>query len=315
MLVSGGAGFIGSHLVRALLARGDEVLVLDNLSTGARANLADIPVELLVADLGAADQVRAATRGVDTVFHLGAMISVPASLENPAGCYLTNVLGSLHVLEAARREGVRRVVLASSCAVYGDHDGPVAESATPGPMSPYAQSKLAMEDLARLYASAFSLETVCLRFFNVYGPRQDVRSAYAAVIPLFIRAMLDGRPPTIHGDGAQSRDFVFVEDVVQAILLASHTPATGETFRSGESFNVGQGESVTIAALAEALGRLLPGTSGPVFGPARPGDIHRSEADIRRATKALGYRPAYDLHRGLQATVEWMRAAGRPAAV
>ncbi|MBF8257039.1 MAG: NAD-dependent epimerase/dehydratase, partial [Anaerolineales bacterium] len=154
MLVSGGAGFIGSHLVRALLARGDDVLVLDNLSTGARANLADLPVELLVADLGEADPVRAATRGVDTVFHLGAMISVPASLENPASCYRTNVLGSLHVLEAARRERVRRVVLASSCAVYGDRDGPVAEDAASRPMSPYASSKLAMEDLARLYTSA-----------------------------------------------------------------------------------------------------------------------------------------------------------------
>jgi len=308
VLVTGGAGFIGSHLVRALLARGDDVLVLDDLSTGARANLAGLPAELLVADLDDADQVRAATRGADAVFHLGAMISVPASLENPAGCYRTNVLGSLHVLEAARREQVRRVVLASSCAVYGDHDGPVGEGAAPRPMSPYAQSKLAMEDLARLYTSAFALATVCLRFFNVYGPRQDVHSPYAAVIPLFIRGLLDGRPPTIYGDGAQSRDFVFVEDVVQAILLAAAAPAGGETF------NVAQGTSATIVELAEALRRLVPGSPGPVFGPARPGDIRTSAADIRRATEALGYRPACDLHRGLQATVEWMRASGGPAA-
>ena len=308
VLVTGGAGFIGSHLVRALLARDDDVLVLDDLSTGARANLADLPVELLVADLGEADQVRAATHGVDAVFHLGAMISVPASLENPASCYRTNVLGSLHVLEAARREQVRRVVLASSCAVYGDHDGPVAEDAASRPMSPYASSKLAMEDLARLYTSAFGLQTICLRFFNVYGPRQDVHSPYAAVIPLFIEALLDGRPPTIYGDGEQSRDFVFVEDVVQAMLEAS------EAAVGGQVFNVGQGQSRTVLELAEALAAIVPGSPAPVFGPARAGDIRTSAADIGRATKALGYRPAWDLHQGLQATVEWMRAWRRPAA-
>ncbi|MBM2844219.1 MAG: Epimerase protein [Anaerolineales bacterium] len=309
MLVTGGAGFIGSHLVRALLARGDDVLVLDNLSTGARANLADLPVELLVADLGEADPVRAATRGVDTVFHLGAMISVPASLENPASCYRTNVLGSLHVLEAARRERVRRVVLASSCAVYGDHGGPVAEDDALRPMSPYASSKLAMEDLARLYTSVIGLQTVCLRFFNVYGPRQDVHSPYAAVIPLFIEGLLDGRPPTIHGDGGQSRDFVFVEDAVQAMLQASQA-AVG-----GQLFNIGQGQSRTVLELAEVLAALVPGSLAPVFGPARAGDIRTSAADIGRATKALGYRPAWDLHQGLQATVEWIRAWRGPAPV
>jgi len=307
VLVTGGAGFIGSHLVRTLLARGDDVLVLDNLSTGARANLADLPAELLVADLGEADQVRAATRGVDTVFHLGAMISVPASLENPASCYWTNVLGSLHVLEAARREHVRRVVLASSCAVYGDHEGPVPEDAVLRPMSPYASSKMAMEDLARLYTSAFGLQTVCLRFFNVYGPRQDVHSPYAAVIPLFIEGLLDGRPPTIHGDGGQSRDFVFVEDVVQALLKASQAAVEGQVF------NIGQGQSRTVLELVQVLADLVPGSPAAVFGPVRAGDIRTSAADVGRATKALGYRPAWDLQRGLQATVEWMRAWRRPA--
>jgi len=307
VLVTGGAGFIGSHLVRALLARGDDVRVLDNLSTGARANLADLPVELLVADVGEADQVRAATRGVDTVFHLGAMISVPVSLENPANCYRTNVLGSLHVLEAARREQVRRVVLASSSAVYGDHDGPVAEDAASRPMSPYASSKLAMEELARLYTSAMGLQTVCLRFFNVYGPRQDVHSPYAAVIPLFIEGLLDGRPPTIHGDGGQSRDFVFVEDVVQAMLQASQAAVAGQVF------NIGQGQSWTVLELAETLAALVQESLPPVFGPARAGDIRTSAADIGRATEALGYRPVWDLHQGLQATVEWTRAWRRPA--
>jgi nucleoside-diphosphate-sugar epimerase len=306
-LVTGGAGFIGSHVVRAMLAEGARVRVLDNLSTGSRANLAGLPVELIIADLDEADHIRAAVRGVDRVVHLAAMISVPASLENPASCYQPNVLGSLHVLEAARREHVRRVVLASSCAVYGDQAGPVAEGSPTRPLSPYASSKLAMEDLSRLYHSAFGLETVCLRLFNVYGPRQDVNSPYAAVIPLFIREMLEGRPPTIHGDGRQSRDFVFVEDVVQAIRLASTASSA-----AGEVFNVGQGRSVTVLQLAEALGGLLPGLPGPTFGEPRAGDVRTSAASISRAVETLGYRPAWDLHRGLEATVEWTRAS-RPA--
>jgi nucleoside-diphosphate-sugar epimerase len=236
------------------------------------------------------------------------MISVPASLENPASCYQTNVLGSLHVLEAARREQVQRVVLASSCAVYGDYDGPVAEGAASRPMSPYASSKLAMEELARLYHQAFGLETVVLRFFNVYGPRQDVHSPYAAVIPLFIEALLAGQPPMIYGDGRQSRDFVFVADVVQALLLASEKPSVGS-----QIFNVGRGQSATVLELAEVLRGLLPGSPAPVFGPLRSGDIRSSAADIGRATQSLGYRPAYDLHHGLQPTVEWMRARRGPA--
>ena len=227
-------------------------------------------------------------------------------LENPASCYQTNVLGSLHVLEAARRERVRRVILASSCAVYGDHDGPVAEDAALRPMSIYALSKLAMEDLARFYQRVFGLETVCLRFFNVYGPRQDVHSPYAAVVPLFIESCLAGRPPMIHGDGRQSRDFVFVDDVVRALLLASQVPALG-----GQTFNIARGESGTLLELAESLRRLLPGSPDPVFGPARAGDIRWSAADIGRATNVLGYRPAYDLHQGLRATVEWMRTSER----
>jgi nucleoside-diphosphate-sugar epimerase len=176
-------------------------------------------------------------------------------------------------------------------------------------MSPYASSKLAMEDLARLYTSVIDLQTVCLRFFNVYGPRQDVHSPYAAVIPLFIEALLDGRPPTIHGDGGQSRDFVFVEDVVQAMLQASRAAVGGLVF------NIGQGQSRTVLELAEVLAALVPGSPAPVFGPARAGDIRISAADIGRATKALGYRPAWDLHQGLQATVEWIRAWRRPAPV
>jgi UDP-glucose 4-epimerase len=303
VLVTGGAGFIGSHLVRALLGRGDEVRVLDDLSSGSRQNLAGLDVELIISDLGQADHVRAATQGVDTIFHLGAMISVPASLDTPAGCYQTNVLGSLNVLEAARREAVRRVVLASSCAIYGDRETAAAEGDPPDPRSPYALSKQAMEDLARFYAGTFGLSTVSLRYFNVYGPRQDPRSPYAAAIPLFIRAMLEDQAPTIFGDGRQSRDFVFVEDVVQANLLAADMSAA-----SGEVFNIGCGESTSILDLVLQLRRLFPGAPEPMFAAERPGDIRLSAADLGRATGTLGYRPAWPLHQGLQATVEWMRA-------
>jgi UDP-glucose 4-epimerase len=285
------------------------VRVLDDLSTGSRANLDDLPVELVIADLAEADAVRAAARGVDTIFHLAAMISVPASLENPSACYATNVLGSVNVLEAARREKVRRVVLASSCAVYGEREGRVGEDEPPRPLSPYAASKLAMEEAASLYHTAFGLVSFGLRLFNVYGPRQDARSPYAAVIPLFIQAMLDGQAPTIHGDGRQSRDFVYVEDVARAALLAADAAP-----ESGGTFNVGSGKSTMLLDLLHELRRLIPGGPDPAFGPPRPGDIRSSGADIGRAAKSLGYRPAWDLHTGLGATIEWLRAAAGPAA-
>jgi len=301
-LVTGGAGFIGSHLVRALVARGHAVRVVDNLSTGSRDNLEGLSVELIPADIANPTTLRGAARGADVIYHLAAMISVPASLDNPVGCYQTNVLGSLHLLEAARREGVRRVVLASSCAVYGDRQEPVDEDAEPRPQSPYAASKLAMEDLARLYHRTLGLATVCLRFFNVYGPRQDPASPYAAVIPRFIEAMHRGHAATIFGDGEQSRDFVFVEDVVQALLLAAEAPAA-----PGGTFNIGRGQATTILELETTLRQLFPGAPPTIRAPERPGDIRLSQADIRRATETLGYRPVHDLHHGLQATVEWMR--------
>jgi len=302
VLVTGGAGFIGSHLVRALVERGDEVRILDDLSGGSRQNLEGIPVSLIIANLEDAEQVRAASRGVDVTFHLGAMISVPQSLEDPASCYRSNVLGSLHVLEAARREGVGRVVLGSSCAVYGDRAAVASEDAAGDPRSPYAASKLAMEDLARLYAGTFDFETVCLRYFNVYGPRQSPHSPYAAVIPLFVQAMLENRPATIYGDGTQSRDFVFVEDIVRANLLAAEAQAA-----SGGVFNIGRGEAVTILELLRQLRRFFQQAPEPVFAAPRPGDIRLSAGEIRRAAEALGYRPAWPLHRGLEATVQWMR--------
>jgi UDP-glucose 4-epimerase len=302
-LVTGGAGFIGSHVVRALLADGLQVRVLDDLSTGSHENLDGLPVDLRTADVLEAEAVRAAARGADHIVHLAAMISVPASLDNPAGCYRTNVVGSLNVLEAARQENVRRVVLASSCAVYGDHIGAVAENAEVRPLSPYASSKWGMEDAARLYRNAFGLETACLRLFNVYGPRQDVASPYAAVIPIFAREMLAGRAVTIHGDGHQSRDFVYVEDVARAFRLAADAPQISGVF------NIGAGQSVTILQLVEALRRLIPGAGEPTFAAPRPGDIRTSAADIGLARNSFGYRPAWDLHKGLAATVEWTRAS------
>ncbi|HSR46349.1 MAG TPA: SDR family oxidoreductase [Anaerolineales bacterium] len=306
-LVTGGAGFIGSHLVGALLGRGDQVRVLDNLSTGHRENLDGLEVDLRVVDLSEAAQVRATVSGIDTVFHLAAMISVPASMQEPAAAYQANVLGSLNVLEAARREGVRRVVLSSSCAVYGDSAETVSETSPTRPLSPYAASKLAMEDLARLYCNAFALETVCLRYFNVYGPRQDPRSPYAAVIPLFIRSMLAGEPVTVFGDGQQSRDFVYVGDVVQANLLASE--ASGA---AGEILNIGTGTSVSVKDLVAALRGLIRQAPEPMFGPERPGDIRFSSGEIRKAAETLGYRPARDLQQGLRETVEWGRAHAGP---
>lgn len=307
-LVTGGAGFIGSNLVRALLERGHQVRGLDNLSTGHRENLDGLDVGLHVVDLSEAAQVRAAVRGIDTVFHMAAMISVPASMQEPASAYQANVLGTLNVLEAARREGVRRVVLSSSCAVYGNSSAIVSETTPPCPLSPYAASKLAAEDLTRLYHNAFGLETVCLRYFNVYGPRQDPNSPYAAVIPLFIGAMLAGEPVTVFGDGQQSRDFVYVEDVVKANLLASEDPGA-----VGEVLNIGTGTSMSVMDLVAALRGLIPHTPEPMFGPERPGDIRFSSGDIRKATGTLGYRPAHDLQQGLRETVEWVRAHAGPA--
>jgi len=301
-LVTGGAGFIGSHLVHALAGRGLEVRVLDNLSNGARSNLAGATAELVVGDVTDFEAAASAARGVEVVFHLAAMISVPASMDDPLRSYRENVLGSLNVLEAARRGGVRRVVLSSSCAVYGAADHPSAESDPLEPQSPYAVSKVAMEDLGRLYAEVYRLSTVSLRYFNVYGPRQSPASPYAAVVPIFVHAMLNGQRPVIHGDGEQSRDFVYVDDVVQANILAAE--AAGDI---PGIVNVGTGQALTVRRLAAALAEVLPDAPPATFGPPRPGDLHASCSDPRLAQDRLGFRPAYDLQQGLRRTVEWVR--------
>ena len=303
-LVTGGAGFIGSHLVRLLLDRGWTVRVLDNLSSGSRDNLAGTGAELIVGDIREPQVVDRATQGATAVFHLAAMISVTESMAQPVECYRANVLGSLHVLQSAHQAGVGRVVLSSSCAVYGDAGMAVDEASDTAPISPYAASKLAMEQAARMMAVAFGLETVCLRYFNVYGPRQAPDSPYAAAIPIFIRTMCGGRAPSIHGDGQQTRDFVFVGDVARANLLAAEA-----ALEPGSAFNIGSGRSVTIAELVGTLRGLFADIPEPTYGPARPGDIRLSAGRIGRAEAAMGYRPQTSLADGLAATVEWVRGA------
>ncbi|HLF37522.1 MAG TPA: NAD-dependent epimerase/dehydratase family protein, partial [Anaerolineales bacterium] len=302
VLVTGGAGFIGSHLVERLLAGGHAVRVLDNLSSGMRADPSAAGYELVEGDVRDRSIVEASLDGVEQVFHLAAMISVPASTQAPMECYEVNLTGSLQVLDASRQAGVRRVVLASSAAVYGDFLGPVAETTPPAPLSPYAASKLGMEQAARMFTDTFNLPTVCLRFFNVYGPRQAPDSRYAAVIPGFIQAGLVQQPMVIHGDGQQRRDFVFVADAVEACLLA----ATREQ-ASGGVVNIGGGGSVTIQDLAGILQRLIPEAPKAILGAVREGDIRYSEAELRRAHALLGYHPATTLEHGLQVTIEWFR--------
>ncbi len=303
VLVTGGAGFIGSHLVRALLERGDQVRVLDNLSTGSKANLAGLDIDFIEGDIRDAAIVQESIKDVDFIFHLAAFISVAGSMEDPLACYDANLNGSLNVLMQASQAGVRRVVLASSAAIYGESESPVAENHPLNPQSPYAASKLAMEQAAKLFSQSFNLETVCLRFFNAYGPRQSPDSPYAAAIPKFIQVMLAGEPATIHGDGRQTRDFVYVRDIVEAMLLA----ADGDSI-DGRVFNIAGGKSVPINELVETLQRFFPETPDPVFGPSRQGDLLFSEADISLAERALGYRPRIDLQEGLGITVEWFRA-------
>lgn len=303
-VVTGGAGFIGSTLVRTLLDRGLEVRVLDDLSSGSRRNLAGLDVDLIEGDVRDPVMVRAAVDGMDLVFHLAAMVSVAESMSDPVSVYRSNLIGSLNVLEAARRSGASRVVLSSSCAVYGNTNGPVDERGALDLLSPYAASKAAMEQAAGLYQRLYGLSVVCLRYFNVYGPRQRADSDYAAVIPIFIAKMAEGAPIQIDGDGEQTRDFVYVEDVAWANWLAA-TEANAEGV-----YNIGCGRSHSILELVENLQRTYPEAPEPVHGPARPGDIRHSQADLKRAG-ALGYRPRTALRDGLRATVEWFERSSQ----
>ncbi len=311
VLVTGGGGFIGSHLVRACLEAGDAVRVLDDFSTGRRENLsavrADVEVvEASVVDLGA---VRQALRGCEVVYHLAALPSVPLSVEDPVRTHAVNATGTLHVLEAARELGVRRLVFASSCSVYGDGSAPpISETAPLLPVSPYALQKCVGELYLRRFHALYGVPAIGLRFFNVYGPNQDPRSPYAAVVPRFVSAVTKRERPVIFGDGEQVRDFVFVRDVAEACRAAAEAPDDA----SGEPFNVASGEGVSVLRLLEAVCRVL-GREGvvPEHRPPRPGDVRESVGDVRAARAHLGWGATTPLERGLTEVAEAL--AGRAA--
>jgi UDP-glucose 4-epimerase len=304
--VTGGAGFIGSHLAGALVERGDRVRILDNLSTGSRTNIGHLfpDVEFLLADLTDPAAVSEAVRGVEVVFHQAALASVPASVAAPLETHRVCATGTLLLLDACRRAGVRRVVYAASSSCYGNQpDMPKTESHPLQALSPYAAAKLAGELYCEAFAACYELETVRLRYFNVFGPKQPPDSPYSAVIPLFVDALLKGKRPTIFGDGAQSRDFVYVENVVQANLLAAAAPGV-----SGRVYNVGCGRALSILELLQAICGLLGKPFDPLFAPPRQGDVKHSWADISAARRDLGFQPRVELREGLRRTVEWYAA-------
>lgn len=304
-LVTGGAGFIGSHLVEELVRRGEQVRVVDNLSTGRAENLAPWreDIEFLEGDLSDPAVAQRAVEGVDYVLHQAALPSVPRSVEDPRASHEANVTGTLNLLLAARDAGVKRVVYAGSSSAYGDTPTlPKHEAMPPAPLSPYAASKLAGEYYCRVFHKVYGLETVVLRYFNIFGPRQDPTSQYAAVIPKFITALLRGDPPTIYGDGEQSRDFTYVRNVVEANLLACTAPAA-----VGEVINVATGTRFTINELFARLRELCGCEVEPLYAPPRPGDVRHSQADIGKAERLLGYRPVVSFREGLKLTVDWFR--------
>jgi nucleoside-diphosphate-sugar epimerase len=304
-LVTGGAGFIGSHLVEALTAAGRRVRVLDDFSTGQRENLAGITPapEAIDGSVSDAEAVAHAVQGADVVFHLAARASVQFSVENPLGSHQACATGTLQVLDAARKAGVRRVVYAGSASAYGLPTGDVQTEAEPlRALSPYAAAKLAGEFYCQSFAASYGLETVVLRFFNIFGPRQRADSPYSGVIALFADAMLRGKTPRINGDGLQSRDFTYVGDVVQALMKAANTPGI-----AGRTYNVGTACGTSVLDLVAALNRLLGTQVEPEHGPARAGDIRHSRADIGAIRRDLGYEPAFTFQEGLRRTLDWYR--------
>lgn len=301
-LVTGGGGFIGSHLVEQLLIEGHDIRVLDNFATGRRENLLPIidDIELVEGDVQSYERLHNAVRGCEVVFHQAALPSVPRSVQDPLTSNASNVTGTLNMLLAARDSGVRRVVYASSSSVYGANEAlPKTEELAPLPLSPYAVAKLAGEGYCRAFHRVYGLETVALRYFNVFGPRQDPLSQYAAVIPQFITAFLDGRTVTVFGDGGQSRDFTFVENVVDANLLAMALDGI-----AGQTYNVACGSQITINQLIDELRELVGRDVEFAYVEPRPGDVRHSVADVSRAEQELGYRPAIDFREGLARTVE-----------
>ncbi len=306
VLITGGAGFIGSHIAAALVEAGDEVRILDDFSTGFQRNVEAAGVdEVLRASVSDLTKVREAVKGCDYVFHEAALASVPRSVKDPLASNSVNVAGTLNVLVASRDEGVKRVIYAASSSAYGDSEVlPKVETMRERPKSPYAVAKLAGEQYVSVFAEVYGMETLAIRYFNVFGPRQDPDSPYAAVIPLFLDALLKGEAPTIHGDGEQSRDFTYVENVVHANLLALRAPKL-----SGEVVNVALGDRVTLNELYARLAKLVGSSIEPVHGPVRTGDVRHSQADISRAQELLGYEAKVPFEEGLRRTVEWYRAS------
>jgi nucleoside-diphosphate-sugar epimerase len=308
-LVTGGAGFIGSHITEELARRGERVRVVDNLSTGSQRNLSHVSdVEFLEGDLADLGLAQRAVVGVDYVFHQAAIPSVPRSIKLPIESHRSNIDATLNLLVAARDAGVKRVVYAGSSSVYGDTPTlPKREDMPSAPLSPYALQKLVGEQYAAMFTQLYGLSTITTRYFNVFGPRQDPSSPYSGVISLFVSALLEGRPPTIFGDGEQTRDFTFVTNVVDGVLRACHTPsATGV-------FNIAVGTRTSLNQLLQILCDIIGSNVEPVYGPPRPGDVRDSQADLTRAKTILGYEPTVSLTEGLQRTVDWYRAQ-RPAA-
>ncbi len=306
-LVSGGAGFIGSNLTKALLARGHIVRILDNFSTGKRENLGPYQerVELIEGDLRSYHIVHEAVRDIEVVFHQGALPSVPRSINDPITTNQVNVEGTLNILDAAKGAGVRRVIYASSSSIYGENPTlPKQEDMTPLPISPYAVAKLAGEKYCQAFTRSYGLETVGLRYFNVFGAGQDPKSQYAAAIPLFITAFLDGGRIQIHGDGEQSRDFTYIDNVVQANMKAAVAEGA-----AGEVFNVACGERTSLNQILDDLRKVTEVDVDLEYGPDRPGDVKHSLADISKARDILDYNPAVSAREGLRRSVTWYRTA------
>jgi nucleoside-diphosphate-sugar epimerase len=308
--VTGGAGFIGSHLVDELVRRGERVRVADDFSTGLRANVPQ-GVEVVDGDVADPDVARRAVAGCRIVLHQAAIPSVPRSIQDPVRSHRANVDGTVQILAAARAAGARRVVFAGSSSVYGNAaELPKREDMPTGPLSPYALQKLVSEQYCRMFTSLYGLETVTTRYFNVYGPRQQPGSPYSGVISLFIEAFVQGRAPTIHGDGGQTRDFTFVADVVGGVLAAAEAPGA-----SGEVINVAAGGRVSLLDLVHALQRILGRDITPAFGPPREGDVRDSQADIGKARRLIGFQPSVPFEEGLRRTVEWFQSRVPDASV